>query len=463
MDSGRANQKLGVALVLALLALAVVAVLNPFQRSLDQMVTAIQAEFPRVNLIEPRELENWLRDAQRIPPELLDVRTEEEFAVSHLRGARRVDPAERASSLLQTLDANRPVVLYCSVGYRSSQMADQLRVLGRTNVFGLRGAVFAWANAGLPLVNDHGQPTPLVHPFSDTYAAMLQPEHRFPISRMTSLVNDFVPRVNPTRTVYAMTWLVVLLSWETLWPFFGFFRARPRERTAHAARNLALGALNTVLIAALFVKLWAMSAAWAETRGFGLLHWLRLPRWAHVAAAVLLLDAWTYVWHRLNHGIPLFWHFHRTHHSELCLDVTSASRFHPGELIFSSVLRLPLLALLGIRFNELVLYETLMFAVVQFHHANIQLPAAVQRALGWLIVTPNMHRVHHSRLPVETDSNFSALLSVWDRLFGTWRWRADPAAIRYGLDGFDTPEQHTVGGMLKTPLRQENRPGHFNS
>lgn len=439
--------------MVALVALAVLAVLNPFRRSLTQMANAIHAEFPRVELIEPHDVAAWLDDPQRARPQLLDVRTEAEFTVSHLAGAIRTDPAQRTTALLRSLDTNRPVVVYCAVGYRAAETAKQLRVLGRTNVFSMRGAIFAWANAGLPLVNEQGQPTHLVHPFSDTYAPMLAPEHRFPISRMTSLANDFVPRLNPTRTALATAWLVLLLSWESLWPFVACFRARLRERTSHGLRNLALGALNTVLIAALFAKLWVMAAGRAEAEVVGLLHWLTLPDWARTLVAVLLLDGWTYTWHRLNHALPLFWHFHRTHHSELHLDVTSASRFHPGELIFSSVLRLPLLVLLGIHFNELVIYETLMFSIVQFHHANIRLPAKVERVLGWFIVTPNIHRVHHSRVPVETDSNFASLLSVWDRLFGTRRWRSDPEAIHYGLEGFDSPDQHTVGGMFKTPLR----------
>ncbi len=453
MGSERVHQKCGVALCLALLTLLVASVLNPFRPTLEQTVVAIRAEFPRAPLIEPRQLEKWLNDSRRSSPQLLDVRAPEEFAVSHLPGAVRVEPAQRTKTLLRTLDTSRPAVIYCTVGYRSSQIADQMLVLGYTNVSVLKGAIFAWANAGLPLVDERGRATPLVHPYSDTYAGMLKPEHRFPISKMTSLVKDFVPRMDPARAGYSMTLLVLFLSWETLWPFFGFFRGHSRVRIAHAARNLALGALNTLLIAVLFVKLWAMAAAWAEMNGFGLLHWLRLTGWARLPAAVLLLDAWTYFWHRLNHAVPVFWFFHRAHHSELRVDVTSASRFHPGELVFSSALRLPLIALFGVHLGELALYEMLMFAVVQFHHANVRLPKTIERALCWLIVTPNMHRVHHSRSQPETDSNFSAFLSVWDRIFRTWRWREDPEAISYGLEGFDTPEQHNLRGLLKTPLR----------
>ena len=174
--------------------------------------------------------------------------------------------------------------------------------------------------------------------------------------------------------------------------------------------------------------------------------------WRRVVAAVLLLDCWTYFWHRLNHAVPLFWQFHRTHHSEMKMDVTSASRFHIGEIIFSSLLRLPLIILLGVRLKELVIYETLMFAVVQFHHANINIPRFLENILRWIIVTPNLHRVHHSRWMPETNSNFSSFLSIWDTLFDTRRWRDNAREIHFGLEGFDHPQHHTLTGLLQTPL-----------
>mgnify|MGYP003349657234 CR=1 FL=1 len=151
--------------------------------------------------------------------------------------------------------------------------------------------------------------------------------------------------------------------------------------------------------------------------------------------------------------IGMLWIFHRMHHSDAWMDVTTANRFHLGEILISSVLRLGLIPILGIRFEQLVVYETLLQFVVQFHHANVRLPARLEGALSWLIVTPGIHKVHHSRWQPETDSNFASILPFWDRLFGTFRRHADPESLRLGLDGFDGDEFQTVPGMLLTPVK----------
>ena len=222
-----------------------------------------------------------------------------------------------------------------------------------------------------------------------------------------------------------------------------------------------MGALNSALVAVVFVGLWFAASVWADEYRFGVMHWLQdglgLPVWAHALGAILLFDAWSYIWHRMNHEIRFFWRFHRVHHSDPNMDVTTANRFHIGEIFFSSLFRIPLIGLLGIYLWELVLYETLMFAVVQFHHSDIDIPAKVDRALRAIIVSPNMHRVHHSRWRPETDSNYSSLFSFWDRLAHTFRLNPNPKTIRLGLDEFDREEDQTVGGMLKTPVAKQKR------
>ncbi|MEP0548865.1 MAG: sterol desaturase family protein [Rhodothermales bacterium] len=249
--------------------------------------------------------------------------------------------------------------------------------------------------------------------------------------------------------------LVALLLVESAHPFFALFRDR-RERGVHLLRNLALGLVNAAVVALVFAGLWVLAAAWADERGLGLLNVLRntvgLPGWAHLIGAVLLFDVWTYTWHRLNHRVPFLWRFHRLHHADAEMDVTTASRFHVGELALSSALRIPLIVLIGAYAWELLVYETMMFAVVQFHHANVGLPPALDRALRAVIVTPAMHKVHHSRLQPETDSNYSSLFSWWDRLFQSFRLRERPEEIRFGLDAFDGAEHRTLGGLLRMPL-----------
>lgn len=249
----------------------------------------------------------------------------------------------------------------------------------------------------------------------------------------------------------SFAWLVALLLWETFAPAVVAFRGAA-ERGTHAARNLVLGGINALFTSLVFASAWAWTADLADRHGFGLLHWIPLPGPARWVAALLLFDLWTYLWHRAAHTMPHLWNVHRVHHSDAAMDVTTANRFHALEILISSVLRIPLVALLGLRMPEIVLYETLLQFVVQFQHANIRLPAVVDAALRGLVVTPFLHRIHHSRWQPETDSNFSSLFSVWDRLFRTYRLKPDPENLRLGLDGFDSPEQQRFDGLWKMPF-----------
>lgn len=276
------------------------------------------------------------------------------------------------------------------------------------------------------------------------------------------MIMDITAQVTTSAVTEIRPWiafglLVALLLWETASPFFPFPKGRNRVR--HGFRNVLLGVINAVVTALVFVGLWWTTAAWAESRSFGLLHWLSFPVWLEWVIAILLFDAWTYYWHRINHRIPFLWRFHRVHHSDPHMDVTTANRFHTGEIVMSSVLRIPLIVLLGAGIGQLALYELLMFAVVQFHHANIGVSAKWDRILRLFIVTPYMHKVHHSRRQPETDSNYSSLLSVWDRVFRSFRMTENPASIRLGLDEFDQPADQTFPGMLKTPVVNVKRTG----
>ncbi len=227
--------------------------------------------------------------------------------------------------------------------------------------------------------------------------------------------------------------LALLLAWETAQPFFGHF-AGVGLRARHGVRNLSLGALNIFVVAVGFAAVWLTTTEWAAAHRFGLLQWTNAPAAWRWPVAILLLDAWTYLWHRLNHIVPLLWRFHRWHHADRAMDVTTASRFHTGEIVLSSLLRVPVLALIGCRIDELALYEVLLFTVVQFHHANISLPERLDRILRAVIVTPNLHKVHHSVVRAECDSNYSSLFSWWDRIFGSFRVARDPRAIVFGVE-----------------------------
>lgn len=220
---------------------------------------------------------------------------------------------------------------------------------------------------------------------------------------------------------------------------------------------MLVGAASAIFPALGFISLLAAITHWTAERHFGLLNVLPLGVFGHAVGALLLLDVFTYFWHRANHGVPFLWRFHRVHHADLTMDVTTATRFHVGEITMSSILRVPLLLLTGIRLGELAIFETVMLLVVQFHHANIGVSPRLDKFLRLFIVTPAMHKVHHSRLRPETNSNFTALLSVWDRLFRSFRLRDDPHTINFGLDEFIAPEYHTLGGLYKIPLVNTER------
>ena len=254
------------------------------------------------------------------------------------------------------------------------------------------------------------------------------------------------------RTPVVVGWLVFLLAWETAAPFFGFFHSHARERFWHGLKNMLVGLASAIIPALGFVSLLAWLSHWAEAHKFGLLNFTPMPIWLHTAGAVMLLDVWTYSWHRANHRMPFLWRFHRVHHADAQMDVTTASRFHIGEIAMSSALRIPLVLCVGFKIWELAGFETLMLLVVQFHHANIGLPAWLDRFMRVFIVTPAMHKVHHSELQPETDSNYTALFSVWDRVFGTFRLRTNPADIQFGLREFSQPSNHTFVGMMRIPF-----------
>lgn len=243
---------------------------------------------------------------------------------------------------------------------------------------------------------------------------------------------------------------VLLWSWESFWPLAA---DRP-HRWRHAGRNVVVAVFNTVLLGVLFGAATVAMTLWAAEHRYGLLHQFDLAWPVRLLPAILLLDAWLYVWHRLNHAVPLLWRFHRMHHADPEMDVTTATRFHPGEHVASATLRLGLIPLFGVTMAEILVYDTLVVAVTMFHHANITLGPA-DRPLRWLVVTPRMHQIHHSRWRPETNSNYSVVLSLWDRLGRTFRMRTGPQPVELGLDEFEDDRWQTIAGMLRTPLANE--------
>ncbi len=256
-----------------------------------------------------------------------------------------------------------------------------------------------------------------------------------------------------TLPLHAATSGVIAVSGLLLWLAEGvipFFQERISRRS-HAFANLGLGAINLIIILPSGIATAAILES-ATTRYHGIVAFIpgTFPRSLFI---LLLLDLWMYLWHRLNHEFPLLWRFHSVHHSDWQLDVTSSWRFHPGEILLSELLRLPFLVLFGAGVQDLLLYNLLMTPVIQLHHSNIRFPEPLDRLLRLFVPTPLLHRIHHSPLRSEHDANYGAMLSLWDRLFGTLTVKPVTPETPVGLDGEDSPARQRMAALIKSPFR----------
>jgi sterol desaturase/sphingolipid hydroxylase (fatty acid hydroxylase superfamily) len=244
-----------------------------------------------------------------------------------------------------------------------------------------------------------------------------------------------------------------LALWEIAAP-------RRRQEIGRAQRwpnNLGVVVLDSLLLRLLFPTAAVGVALFGEERGWGFLNAAALPAWAKVIIAFVALDLAIYLQHVLFHAVPALWRLHRMHHADLEFDVTTGVRFHPVEIILSMLIKLGVVAALGAPPLAVLLFEVALNATSMFSHGNIRLPARVDRWLRWIVVTPDMHRVHHSIERKETDSNFGFNLPWWDRLFGTYRAapQAGHEGMTIGIAQFRDAEELRLDRMLLQPLRKD--------
>lgn len=252
------------------------------------------------------------------------------------------------------------------------------------------------------------------------------------------------------KTSLLLLYIPLFFILESLFPFF----RRPGlvHRLRHSVHNLFLGGVNALLAALLFGGLYSSLFTWMEQSSLGLLNNLPLGRITRFIAGLLLIDLWMYTWHRLNHTIPILWAFHSVHHSDSEMDASSFIRFHPVEIVLSSLFKLPVFLVIGPQLETVLIYETILNLSTIFHHSNIGLPLKVDSLLRIVIVTPNMHRVHHSVKLREGNSNYSTTLSIWDRLFCSFVEPLKPGGIKLGLKGYEQAKWQKLPGMLITPF-----------
>lgn len=240
-----------------------------------------------------------------------------------------------------------------------------------------------------------------------------------------------------------------------LWEAWRPRRARLLPRRVRWLHNLALVLLNSLFLRLLFPLAGVGFAVLAAERGWGLLNAFAVPFWPAFAISVIALDFLIYLQHIMLHAVPVLWRLHRVHHADADVDVTTGARFHPVEILLSMLIKIAAIAVLGAPAAAVMAFEVLLNATSMFNHANLRLAAPVDRVLRRMLVTPEMHRIHHSMEEAETNSNFGFNLPWWDRLCGTYRERArlpqESMAIGVkGLTGSDRAVR--LGGLLALPF-----------
>jgi sterol desaturase/sphingolipid hydroxylase (fatty acid hydroxylase superfamily) len=243
----------------------------------------------------------------------------------------------------------------------------------------------------------------------------------------------------------------VMLGAETIFPL----RVQVESRFRHVLRNLTAGAISLAIVPLLQVPLLQPVARAVERSGFGLLHWLEVPRPWSVVLAVLLLDYTLWIWHWACHRVPFLWRFHLPHHIDRDMDTSTALRFHFGELILSIPVRAAQIAVIGAEPLAVAIWQAILFTAILFHHGNLRLPRRLETVLVRFVVTPRMHAIHHSARPGETNSNWSSILTVWDFLHRTFRFDLPDERIVIGIPAYREPSDVTLGKFLTLPFRRQ--------
>ena len=240
-----------------------------------------------------------------------------------------------------------------------------------------------------------------------------------------------------------------------LWESIGPKRERSFPRRRRWPNNLGVTFLDTLATRILAPAGAVGFGLFAESRGWGLFHMLKLPGWLSSATGLILLDLAIYLQHRLFHYAPVLWRLHQMHHADLDVDVTTGARFHPVEILLSLLIKFGAIITLGVPALAVLVFEIGLNATSMFNHSNVRISATVDRVLRWIVVTPDMHRVHHSILRRETDSNFGFNFPWWDRLFGTYRPQPEGGhdTMTLGLNHFRDPSELRLDRMLAQPFR----------
>ena len=254
--------------------------------------------------------------------------------------------------------------------------------------------------------------------------------------------------------------LTVFLGLFLLFALTEYFRPRRRLTTSKTNRwttNLSIVVIDSVLVRLLFPAAAVGLSLWASSQGYGLFNVIDAPLWISIPISIVVLDFAVWLSHLLSHKIPLFWRFHRMHHADTDIDVSTAIRFHPIEIIVSMGWKIAWVIALGAPAVSVILFETILNGTAMFNHSNTKLPVALDRVLRWVLVTPDMHRVHHSTINRETDSNYGFNLPWWDRLFHTYVDQPELGheGMQIGLSEWQDERPSKLGWSLSVPFLKQ--------
>ena len=247
-----------------------------------------------------------------------------------------------------------------------------------------------------------------------------------------------------------------ILGLMALWEILAPRRALTVSKAVRWVNNLGIVFFNSFLVWLIFPVLAVGMASFASNQGWGIFNYFELPFWFVVIASVVIMDFVIYLQHVMVHAVPALWRLHRVHHADLDFDVTTGARFHPLEIILSMLIKFATIAVLGPPVLAVVIFEVVLNGTAMFNHSNVRLPLGIDRVLRWLVVTPDMHRVHHSVEDDEANSNFGFNLPWWDRLFGTYRDqpRAGHEGMTIGIHKYREVKQVAwLPGMLLLPFK----------
>ena len=246
---------------------------------------------------------------------------------------------------------------------------------------------------------------------------------------------------------------VALLFIERRWPL----RQRVDRWLRRLLINLMVAGPSFLILRLLLIPVVVAAATWAEARDFGLLRLIEIPTALATITAILLLDYTMYFWHWLNHRVPVLWRFHHVHHTDLDLDVSTAFRFHFGEMLLSVGARTIQVVIVGASPMAALIYEIVLEASTEFHHSNLRLPLRAERVLSWFIMTPRAHGIHHSIVAQETNSNYSNFLILWDRLHRTLRLNVRQQDIIVGVPDYRDARELGLVSLLLMPFRRQRQ------